>query len=87
MKDALRVLYPQIIRTEDDKAFDINGNEVLYDINAVNELQKTYVAESNRRNAYAAESDPILFKALRDEATMEEWKDKVAEIKTRYPKS
>jgi hypothetical protein len=86
MKDALRVLYPQVIRTEDDKAFDINGNEVLYDINAVNELQKIYVAESNRRNAYIAEADPLFFKAQRGEATMEEWEAKVTEIKNRYPK-
>ena len=39
-----------------------------------------------RRVAYMVESDPIIFKVLRDEATMEEWKAKVAEIKTRYPK-
>jgi hypothetical protein len=33
--DALRTLYPQIITTLDDKAFDINGNEVEYDAEAV----------------------------------------------------
>jgi hypothetical protein len=41
----------------------------------------------NRRQAYLVESDPILFRALRDEATMEEWKEKVQEIKDRFPKS
>jgi hypothetical protein len=39
-----------------------------------------------RRVAYMVESDPIIFKVLRDEATMEEWKAKVTEIKIRYPK-
>ena len=43
-------------------------------------------AEANRRAAYIAEADPLFFKAQRGEATMEQWQDKVAEIKARYPK-
>lgn len=39
-----------------------------------------------RKAAYAAEADPLFFKAQRGEATMEEWQAKVAEIKTRFPK-
>jgi hypothetical protein len=39
-----------------------------------------------RKAAYTAESDPILFKALRNEATMTEWQEKVNEIKQRYPR-
>ena len=38
-----------------------------------------------RRAAYAAESDPIFFMAQRGEATQQEWLDKVAEIKARWP--
>lgn len=38
-----------------------------------------------RAAAYSAESDPIFFKAQRGEATMDEWRAKVAEIKARYP--
>jgi|DEB0MinimDraft_6_1074348.scaffolds.fasta_scaffold06792_2 hypothetical protein len=38
-----------------------------------------------RGKAYIAESDPIYFKWKRGEATEQEWLDKVAEIKTRYP--
>lgn len=44
-------------------------------------------ADTNRHNAYIAESDPLFFKAQRGECTMEEWQAKVAEIKTRYPRS
>lgn len=44
-------------------------------------------AERRRAAAYAAESDPLFFKAQRGEATIEEWQSKVAEIKTRYPKA
>lgn len=41
--------------------------------------------EALRRLAYAAESDPLFFKAQRGEATLQAWLDKVAEIKARYP--
>jgi len=43
-------------------------------------------AEANRAEAYRNESVPLFFKWQRGEATEQEWLDKVAEIKTRYPK-
>jgi hypothetical protein len=42
-------------------------------------------AEANRRAAYAAEADPLVFKYQRGEATEQEWLDKIAEIRARYP--
>ena len=42
-------------------------------------------AEQNRINAYQRESDPIYFKWQRGEDTEQEWLDKIAEIKARYP--
>lgn len=41
--------------------------------------------EAQRAEAYRTESDPLFFKAQRGEATMQDWLDKVAEIKMRYP--
>lgn len=42
--------------------------------------------QSNKRLlAYTAEADGIYFKWQRNEATQQEWLDKVAEIKARYP--
>jgi hypothetical protein len=38
-----------------------------------------------RSKAYRAESDPLFFKVQRGEATHQEWLNKVAEIKSRYP--
>jgi len=49
-------------------------------------LEPARIATKNRRNAYIAEADALFFKAQRGEATIEEWKAKVAEIKTRFPK-
>ena len=47
------------------------------------ELQQV---EANRRNAYQKESDPIYMRWQRGEATEQEWLDKIAEIKDRFPK-
>jgi len=38
-----------------------------------------------RAEAYRQESDPLFFKAQRGEATMQEWLDKVQEIRNRFP--
>jgi hypothetical protein len=48
--------------------------------------KKAVEAEANRKAAYAAEADPLFFKAQRGEATLEEWQAKIAEIKARFPK-
>jgi hypothetical protein len=42
-------------------------------------------AKANRAKAYRNESDPLFFKWQRNESTEQEWLDKVAEIKARYP--
>jgi len=42
-------------------------------------------AQRNRAVAYAAEADPLFFKAQRGEATVKEWEAKVEEIRQRYP--
>lgn len=41
--------------------------------------------EAQRAEAYRTESDPLFFKSQRGEATEQQWLDKVAEIKARYP--
>ena len=42
-------------------------------------------ARESRRIAYVLEADPLFFKAQRGEATIEEWQEKIEEIKQRYP--
>lgn len=39
-----------------------------------------------RQKAYKEESDPLYFKAQRQEIDIQEWLDKVEEIRNRYPK-
>lgn len=59
---------------------DKTVEEVQAEVNAYNLLQ-----ENSRATAYKVESDPIFFKWQRGEATQQEWLDKIAEIKARYP--
>ena len=42
-------------------------------------------AKRQRAAAYAAETDSLFFKSQRGEATAQEWQDKIAEIKARFP--
>ena len=50
-------------------------------VNSYNNKQKELRAE-----AYKNESDPLFFKAQRQEIPMQEWLDKVTEIKERFKK-
>ena len=47
---------------------------------AFNESQR-----KKREATYTVESDPIYFLSQRGEATQQEWLDKIAEIKARFP--
>jgi hypothetical protein len=47
---------------------------------------ETEKAEQDRRSAYIKEADPLFFKVQRGEALEQEWLDKIAEIKAKYPK-
>jgi hypothetical protein len=38
-----------------------------------------------RQQAYREESDPLFFKAQRGEVTMDAWKEKIEEIRARFP--
>jgi hypothetical protein len=50
------------------------------------EQQRIEQAIEDRKTAYTQEADPLFFKAQRGEATEQDWLDKIAEIKARYPK-
>jgi hypothetical protein len=41
--------------------------------------------ETQRRNAYTQEADPLFFSYQRGEATEQDWLDAVESIKARYP--
>lgn len=82
---AIHTLYPQVVRTVGDDAFDADGNLVQYDRIVVEREAQIIEAKQSRSAAYSSESDPLFFKAQRGEVTIAEWEAKVEEIRQRYP--
>lgn len=91
--EAIRKAYPNVVTIDDGTgAFDADGNQVQLDQAKVDAaaivVAKEQAIEQVRRNraaAYAAESDPIFFKAQRGEATMDDWRTAVAAIQLSFP--
>jgi len=92
--DALLSLRPGaqwVLRGDDLEWLDQNQTrptdaEIDAEVARLTALEPARIATENRRAAYITEADPLFFKAQRGEATMEEWQEKVAEIKQRFPK-
>jgi len=82
---AIYELYPNVVRTVGEEAFDADGNPVAYDRQAVEAKAAQMQAQQQRAAAYAAEADPLFFKAQRGEASMDDWTAAVEAIRTRFP--
>jgi hypothetical protein len=83
--DAIYQLYPNVVRTVGEEAFDADGNPVAYDRQAVEAKAAQMQAQQQRAAAYAAEADPLFFKAQRGEASMDDWTAAVEAIRARFP--
>jgi hypothetical protein len=83
--EALYALYPNVVRTVGEEAFDADGNPVEYDRQAVEAKAAQMQAQQQRAAAYAAEADPLFFKAQRGEASMDDWTAAVEAIRARFP--
>lgn len=82
-EDAIYKLYPNVVRTIEEKAFDANGDEVSYDTALVNaEVQKTaYIAKRQAEYpSYADQFDTIFHDGI------DVWKSQIQAVKDKYPK-
>jgi hypothetical protein len=77
---------------EGKRAKWINNNWIYEDLpedpttsNPLTLEQQQFISQSERQGAYIREADPLFFKWQRGEATEQEWLEKIAEIKARYP--
>lgn len=85
--------YPNVVAIDDGAgAFDASGNQVQLDQSKVDaaaiivaQEQALESARKARAAAYAAEADPLFFKAQRGEATIKEWQASIDAIRARYP--
>lgn len=82
---AIHALYPNVVRTVGEEAFDADGNPIAYDRQAVEAKAAQMQAQQQRAAAYAAEADPLFFKAQRGEASMDDWTAAVEAIRARFP--
>jgi len=86
MIDSIYKLYPQVVRTLGDIAYDADGNEVAYDKAAV----QAYVDAHNYIAKRAAEYPPItdyidgIVKG--DQAQVQAYIDACLAVKAKYPK-
>jgi hypothetical protein len=82
---AIHQLYPNVVRTVGEEAFDADGNPVEYDRQAVEAKAAQMQAQQQRAAAYKQEADPLFFKAQRGEASMDDWTAAVEAIRARFP--
>ena len=86
MKDALRTLYPQVIRTENDKAYDSNGSEVNYDKVAVKSLEESQTYFYKRQMEYPPITDYLDGIVKGDTQQVQDYIDACLAVKAKYPK-
>ena len=80
---AIKTLAPTVVKIVDDVAFDINGNEVSYDLSAAEALVAANAYKEQRAQAYpsiADQLDKIYHEGI------DAWKAQIAAVKQEYPK-
>jgi len=82
---AIYQLYPNVVGTVGEDAFDADGNPVTYDRSAVEVEAQRMEARQARAAAYVSEADPLFFKAQAGEVDQSEWITKREEIRARFP--
>ena len=80
---ALYELYPQIVSTNGDVAYDAEGNEVPYDPAAVQAYVKANEYKDLRAAAYPSFADQ--FDTIFHEG-IDAWKAQIQAVKDRFPK-
>ena len=83
MMDAIYKLYPQVVRTIEEKAYDADGNEVQYDKAAVEAYVAANAYKAQRAAeypSYADQFDTIFHEGL------DAWKAQIQAVKNKYPK-
>jgi hypothetical protein len=82
----LRKLYPQIVNTINDEAFDADGNEVAYDKSAVDAYVNAHAYISKRAAEYPSITDYIDGVVKGDQAQIDKYIADCLAVKAKYPK-
>ena len=87
--DAIYKLYPQVIYTNGNTAYDKDGNEVAYDKAAVQAYVDAHAYIAKRAAEYpslADFADAYYWAQNGDDTKMTAYIEKCAEVKLKYPK-
>jgi hypothetical protein len=83
---ALITLYPNIALTEDKKAYDANGNEVIYDKQAVQAYVDANKYKDQRATAYPSIQEQLDMQYWDSVNGTTTWADAIAAVKQEFPK-
>jgi hypothetical protein len=86
MIDAIYKLYPQVVCTSDDKAYDADGNEVAYDKAAVQAYVDAHAYIAKRAAEYPSITDYIDGVVKGDQAQIDKYIADCLAVKAKYPK-
>jgi hypothetical protein len=86
MINAIYKLYPQIVRTVDDIAYDADGNEVAYDKAAVQAYVDSHAYIAKRAAEYPNITDYIDGVVKGDQAQIDKYIADCLAVKAKYPK-
>ena len=86
MIEALYKLNPQVVRTDGEVAYDAEGNEVIYDKNAVEALVASEAYKELRAREYPPITDYIDGIVKGDNAQVQAYIDACLAVKNKYPK-
>ena len=84
--DALRKLYPQIVITNGETAYDADGNEVAYDKAAVQAYVDAHAYIAKRAAEYPPITDYIDGVVKGDQAQIDKYIADCLAVKAKYPK-
>ena len=83
---ALAVLYPQIVITRGDIAYDVDGNEVTYNLSAVQAYITANEYKAKRAAEYPPMSDYLDGIVKGDQSQIDSYIAACQAVKAKYPK-
>lgn len=86
MIDAIYKLYPQVVTTNGDIAYDADGNEVAYDKDAVQAYIDAHAYKAKRASEYPPITDYLDGVVKGDQAQIDKYIADCLAIKAKYPK-
>jgi hypothetical protein len=84
--NAVYALYSQVVKTEGDEAFDIDGNKVEIDMDAINAWVDPDAHKSKRAAAYPPMTDYLDGVVKGNQAQIDKYIADCLAVKAKYPK-